>query len=72
MKKQILNLGKSLNKVEQKLINGGGAPGVPGDATQEELYQWCIDTCNWKQETYQLREPETYSGCINSCETTYA
>lgn len=26
MKKQILNLGKALNKVEQKEINGGGLP----------------------------------------------
>jgi hypothetical protein len=25
MKKQFLNLGKALNKVEQKLINGGGS-----------------------------------------------
>jgi len=27
MKKQILNLGKSLNKAEQKTINGGGGAG---------------------------------------------
>ena len=29
MKKQILNLGKALNKTEQKLINGGGPPPPP-------------------------------------------
>ncbi|WP_417784627.1 hypothetical protein [Tenacibaculum sp.] len=27
MKKSILNLGRTLNKIEQKLINGGGAVG---------------------------------------------
>ena len=26
MKKQFLNLGKALNKAEQKSINGGGGP----------------------------------------------
>lgn len=29
MKKSILNLGKALNKAEQKIINGGG-PSCPG------------------------------------------
>ncbi|MEO9571157.1 MAG: hypothetical protein ABJH82_12510 [Polaribacter sp.] len=29
MKKQILNLGKALNKAEQKQINGGGPVGIP-------------------------------------------
>jgi len=28
MKKQFLNLGKALNKAEQKSINGGGAIGI--------------------------------------------
>ena len=30
MKKQFLNLGKALNKAEQKLINGGGPAPHPG------------------------------------------
>ncbi len=30
MKKSILNLGKQLNKTEQKTINGGTACGAPG------------------------------------------
>ncbi|MFY0629885.1 MAG: hypothetical protein JXR05_05850 [Flavobacteriaceae bacterium] len=33
MKKQILNIGKALNKAEQKTINGGGRP--------------CQDMCDW-------------------------
>ena len=32
MKKQILNLGKALNKAEQKLINGGDEAGPCKDA----------------------------------------
>jgi hypothetical protein len=45
MKKQVLNLGKALNKAEQKLIYGGWGPGcsgpqcygpVPGCGTCEE------------------------------------
>jgi hypothetical protein len=31
MKKQILNLGKALNKAEQKLINGGYKAGMCKD-----------------------------------------
>lgn len=34
MKKQFLNLGKALNKAEQKVINGGNVPGM------------CVDNCN--------------------------
>ncbi|WP_103071256.1 hypothetical protein [Aquimarina sediminis] len=43
MKKQILDLGKALNKAEQKTINGGYMP-----ATCEEL-GWNEYTCNYVQ-----------------------
>ena len=36
MKKQILNLGKALNKVEQKLVNGGVRPGCTADVHFED------------------------------------
>ncbi len=41
MKKQILNLGKALNKAEQKVIHGGdwlycNNPGIYGDCTESE------------------------------------
>ncbi|WP_428742092.1 hypothetical protein [Tenacibaculum sp.] len=34
MKKQILNIGKTLNKLEQKQINGG----APGECTKFDCY----------------------------------
>ncbi|WKD85755.1 hypothetical protein KCTC32516_01101 [Polaribacter huanghezhanensis] len=39
MKKQILNLGKALSKLEQKKINGGGGPGCTADVH----YSQCND-----------------------------
>ena len=36
MKKSILNLGKALNKAEQKTVNGGQVFGGP-------CFEWCAD-----------------------------
>ena len=41
MKKTILNLGKSLNKIEQKLVNGGGAVGFCDGQGNCPLGQYC-------------------------------
>jgi len=37
MKKQILNIGKALNKVEQRNINGGGGGTESGDYCESHL-----------------------------------
>jgi hypothetical protein len=44
MKKSILNLGKALNKAEQKLINGGYKAGM------------CKDTCQSNADCGPMRE----------------
>ncbi len=47
MKKQILNLGKALNKAAQKSINGGFLPTLPGgvcDGIEGTLEEGC--PCN--------------------------
>ncbi|WBX75927.1 hypothetical protein PG911_14940 [Tenacibaculum ovolyticum] len=38
MKKSILNLGEALNKAEQQIINGGGAPSGGCRGTKIECY----------------------------------
>ncbi|MDO6675827.1 hypothetical protein MK851_07325 [Tenacibaculum sp. 1B UA] len=49
MKKQILNLGKTLNKIEQKLINGGKE--IPGGCRTDKGYYWHpLERCCWTDQ----------------------
>ena len=72
MKKQILNLGKALNKAEQKLINGGNpgglddAPGTCGYISPEGSV-WCNISKSQAKGSY-----ENMGGnwCCDSCGTT--
>lgn len=55
MKKSILNLGKILNKIEQKNINGGYIP---------TLYQFCCSrTQSFWIEAYPFLGNDTYYTC---------
>lgn len=42
MKKQILNLGKTLNKLEQREVNGGRAPEccIDWNPVERHCYKW--------------------------------
>jgi hypothetical protein len=66
MKKQFLNLGKALNKAEQKQIFGGVDMNVnnPGDQGGGSGRVWCKCTSN----TGSARGPETScEACFNYC-----
>ncbi|MEX6626210.1 hypothetical protein [Tenacibaculum salmonis] len=63
MKKSILNLGKALNKAEQKNVNGGGLPGSPGVGTDESYVGACVDKCN--------KNYPNSSTCLNICSSYY-
>ncbi len=49
MKKQFLNLGKALNKAEQKQINGGSV--VPGGCREDKGFSWNpLERCCWSDQ----------------------
>lgn len=60
MKKQILNLGKALNKSEQKIINGGFIPG--GICNGFEMYE--VDHC---YQCVNTLLPGAPTFCHNNC-----
>ncbi|MEX6626206.1 hypothetical protein [Tenacibaculum salmonis] len=62
MKKSILNLGKALNKTEQKLVNGGGHPGY--GSSLRKIREWCA---NSPCRRYTPQTDGLFETCVDNC-----